>query len=142
LAQLVKIFSEPLAKGQARYSPGKIVAAKPTGIEGLPDPAHILTSIVERLNLTTRMTNMRFTRLTNAASKQLEDHIHALAIDIVDYNLIRIHKMLRVTPAMAAGISDRLWTWEDVLERTDALAAAPPMLNTYRPRTQSAKVKP
>lgn len=141
-AQPVKIYAEPLAKGQARYSPGKIVAAKPTRITGSPDPDHISTSIVERLNLTVRMTNRRFTRLTNAFSKRLENHIHALAIDIVHYNFICIHKTLRVTPAMAAGLTDRLWTWQDVLERTDALATAPRRPKTYRPRTRSATVEP
>ena len=137
-AQLVKIYSEPPARGQARYSPGKIVAAKPTRITGSPDPDHISTSIVERLNLTVRMTNRRFTRLTNAFSKRLENHIHALAIDIVHYNFIRIHRTLRVTPAMAAGITDRLWTWQDVIECIDAATPPPRRPAKYRPRTSSA----
>lgn len=108
-AQLVKVYTEPTAKGQARYNPGKTV----------------------------RMTNRRFTRLTNAFSKRLENHIHALAIDIVRYNFVRIHRTLRVTPAMAAGITDRLWSWQDVIDRIDAAAAAPRRPAKYRPRTSS-----
>ena len=70
------------------------------------------------------------------------NHLHTLAIDIVHYNIIRIHKTLRVKPAMAAGIAGRLWSWEDVLQRTDAIAAGPRRPKTYRARSRSATVKP
>ncbi|GGF28972.1 hypothetical protein GCM10011611_38820 [Aliidongia dinghuensis] len=84
-------------------------------VEGEPDPAHVSTSYVERQNLTMRMSMRRFTRLTNAFSKKLDNHIHALALYFAFYNFCRVHKSLRVSPAMAAGVSDRLWSMEDIV---------------------------
>ena len=117
-AQLVKIYGEaPEPKG--RYSPPAILAAERKRIEGNPDPDHISTSIVERQNLNMRMGMRRFTRLTNGFSKRLENHIHMLAIYHVYYNFVRIHRSLRVTPAMAAGLVDELWSMEDVVGHID-----------------------
>src|SRR6202023_3179347 len=93
---------------------------KKTSIEGKPDPEHVSTSFVERQNLTMRMSMRRFTRLTNAFSKKAENHIHALALYFVHYNWMRIHKTLRVTPAMAAGLTGKLMGWEDIIAIMDA----------------------
>jgi len=81
-----------------------------------PDPPHISTSYVERQNLSMRMGIRRFTRLTNAFSKKLENHVHALSIYFMHYNFVRIHQTLRCTPAMEAGVTDRLWSLEDMVE--------------------------
>ena len=85
---------------------------------GSPDHAHISTSIVERQNLNMRMSMRRFTRLTNAFSKKLENLQAAVALHFAHYNLVRLHRSLRVTPAMAAGVTDRLWSLEELVDRT------------------------
>src|SRR5436190_20337310 len=85
-----------------------------------PDPKHISTSYTERANLTLRMSMRRFTRLTNAFSKKLKNHAHMVALYALWYNFVRIHKTLRVTPAVAAGIADRLWSMEDVVAMSEA----------------------
>lgn len=120
-AQLVKLYGDELtAKGaipaEVRYSPPVCTGARKTRISGSPDPALISTSYVERQNLTLRMSNRRFTRLTNGYSKKLENHKHMLAIHFMFYNFARIHHTLRVTPAMEAGISDHVWSLEEVVE--------------------------
>jgi len=113
-AMLVKIYgSEP--EGEKRYSPAKCIGCETKRMTGSPDPKHINTSYVERQNLTMRMSMRRFTRLTNAFSKKLENHIATVAIHTMYYNFVRIHQTLRVTPAMAAGITDRLWDVEDLV---------------------------
>jgi hypothetical protein len=89
-------------------------------VEGNPDKAHISTSYVERQNLNMRMGMRRFTRLTNAFSKKLENHCHALALYFMFYNFCRIHKTLKVAPAMAAGVTDKLWRMEDIVALIDA----------------------
>jgi IS1 family transposase len=116
-AQLVKIYGEPrYASGpDRRYSPGECCATKKQRITGSPDPSHVSTSFVERQNLTMRMHMRRFTRLTNAFSKKVENHAYAVALHMMYYNFVRIHKSLRVTPAMAAGVSDRLWEIGDIV---------------------------
>jgi len=86
-------------------------------IMGTPDPKHISTSYIERQNLTMRMTMRRFTRLTNAFSKKVENHAYAVALYTMHYNFCRIHKSLRVTPAMEAGITDHVWTIEEMLDK-------------------------
>ena len=115
--QLVKIYeAEPVGPG--RYSPPQVVNAHRAVIAGSPDPAHISTSFVERQNLTMRMSMRRFTRLTNAFSKKAENMRAAVALHFAHYNFVRLHRSLRVTPAMAAGVSDRLWSIEELIERT------------------------
>ncbi len=101
--------------GEGRYSPAKCVGCEKKIKIGDPDPKHISTSYIERQNLTMRMSMRRFTRLTNAFSKKLENHVASLAIHYVYYNFVRIHQTLRVTPAMAAGVTDRLWSIEDIV---------------------------
>jgi len=119
-AMLVKLYGSAPESFKGRYSPADCTGIKKTKIEGKPDEKHISTSYVERQNLTMRMHNRRFTRLTNAFSKKFENHAHMVAIYAVWYNWIRIHKSLRVTPAMAAGLSDTLMAWEEIVEAMDA----------------------
>ncbi len=123
-AMLVKIYRESPEAGK-RYSPAECIGCRKTRIGGNPDPDHISTSYVERQNLTMSMHMRRFTRLTNAFSKKFMSHVHMVALYTVWYNWVRIHKTLRVTPAMAAGLSDRLMTMEDVVALIDAREAAP-----------------
>ena len=114
-AQLVKVYGQA-PEGQRRYSPPECIGAHKNAVEGNPDPKHVSTSYVERQNLTMRMHMRRFTRLTNAFSKKIENHAHAVALHFVYYNFCKIHKTLRVTPAMAAGVTERLWEIEDIAE--------------------------
>lgn len=107
--QIAKFYDgEPIGPG--RYSPPRVTGAERTIIAGAPDRRHISTSLVERQNLTMRMQMRRFTRLTNAFSKKLENLKASVALHFRHYNFVRQHKSLRITPAMAAGVSDRLWT--------------------------------
>jgi IS1 family transposase len=112
-AMLQKIYgAEP--EGEKRYSPAKCLGTRSEVISGDPDEEHVSTSFVERQNLTMRMGMRRFTRLTNAFSKKVENLEHALALHYVHYNFARIHKTLRCTPAMEAGVTDRLWDVRDI----------------------------
>ncbi len=113
-AQLVKLYGA-IPPGPARYAPPKIVEAVPTVVHGNPDPAFVSTSYVERQNLTIRMACRRFTRLTNAFSKKLDNLKAALALHFAYYNFVRIHRSLRVTPSMAAGVTDRVWDLTELL---------------------------
>ena len=113
-AMLVKIYGD--APGQGRYSPGVCTGAIKTRVEGRPDPAHVSTSYAERANLTLRMGSRRFTRLTNAFSKKIENHAHSVAIHTMHYNFVRIHQTLRCSPAMAAGVSRTLWELADMVQ--------------------------
>jgi len=117
-AQLVKIYGTEQLPSESRYSPPKCLGTRPTTITGNPDEAHISTSYIERQNLTMRMMNRRFTRLTNAFSKKIENHRHSIALHFTHYNFCRIHKTLRVTPAMEAGISNHVWSLEDLASLT------------------------
>jgi hypothetical protein len=137
-AMLVKLYGEPKGPKAAerRYSPAVCTGAKKTRITGCPDETFVSTSHVERQNLTMRMSMRRFTRLTNAFSKRIDSHIHALSLYFVFYNFVRIHKTLRVTPAMAAGLSETLWTMEDVVALIDARAEAPKKRGPYKKRAK------
>ncbi len=135
-AQLVKLYG-PSITAPGRYSPAECIGARKHRVEGNPDIAHVSTSYVERQNLTMRMSMRRFTRLTNGFSKKLDNHIHALALYFVFYNFCRIHKSLRMSPAMAAGITDRLWSLEDIVAKIDAMAPAPKSRGPYRKRSNS-----
>ncbi|MBI1784950.1 IS1 family transposase [Candidatus Sumerlaeota bacterium] len=119
-AQLQKHYAMISGKSpETRYSPGQCCGITKEKIEGNPDPAHISTSFVERANLTIRMGNRRFTRLTNAFSKKVENHVHSLALQFMHYNFACIHKTLRVTPAMEAGITDHAWEIEEIVALID-----------------------
>jgi IS1 family transposase len=115
-AQLVKIYAA-VDPGTGRYSPPRVTETVSTVIQGDPDPTYISTSYVERQNLTMRMAMRRFTRLTNAFSKKLVNLKAALALHFSHYNFMRVHRTLRVTPAMEAGITDHIWTWGELLGR-------------------------
>ena len=112
--QIVKIYGST-SDGEKMYSPAECIGCERRAVVGYPDPKHISTSYVERQNLSLRMGNRRFTRLTNAFSKKIENHTAALAIFYMHYNFVRIHSSLRVTPAMAAGVTDRLWSIDDLI---------------------------
>lgn len=116
--QLVKTFAAEPAN-EARYSPAKCNGAKKHHIIGCPDPERICTSHVERSNLSLRMSNRRYTRLTNAFSKKVENHIHAVALFMVHYNFCRKHQTLGMTPAQAAGLADHRWTIEELVGLLD-----------------------
>ncbi len=134
-AQLVKLYG-PTITAPGRYSPAECTGIKKIRVEGRPDIKHVSTSFVERQNLTMRMSMRRFTRLTNAFSKKLDNHIHALALYFVFYNFTRIHKTLRMSPALAAGITDRLWSLDDVIAKIDELAPAPKARGPYRKKAK------
>ncbi|MCW6511272.1 IS1 family transposase [Lichenifustis flavocetrariae] len=131
-AMLVKIYGASPDSAKGRYSPADCTGIKKNRIEGEPDLAHVSTSYVERANLTMRMHNRRFTRLTNAFSKKFENHAHMVALYAVCYNFCRIHKSLRVSPAMAAGVADRLWSMEDVAEMVEAGLPKPGKRGSYK----------
>jgi IS1 family transposase len=124
-AQLVKIYGSTSQEEQRRYSPVECTGSVPHVITGDPDPKHISTSFAERQNLTMRMHMRRFTRLTNGFSKKLENHIHMVAVYAVFYNFTKVHKTLRVTPAMEAGLTDRVWSMTEIVEAMDRAALVP-----------------
>lgn len=134
-AMLVKLYGSVGGKSaEVRYSPAECTGILKRRVTGSPDPKAVSTSHVERMNLSIRMQNRRFTRLTNAFSKKLDNHIHALALYFAFYNFCRIHKSLKITPAMAAGITDRLWSLEDIVAKIDETAPAPKPRGPYRKR--------
>lgn len=112
-AMLVKLYGKP--QEEVRYSPAQCLGTQTVTVEGAPDPAHVSTSYVERQNLAMRMSMRRFTRLTSGFSKKLENHRHAIALHYMYYNFCRLHKTLRCTPAMAAGVSQKLWEISDIV---------------------------
>ena len=119
-AMLIKLFGEPVGgkTAERRYSPAECTGIKKERIQGNPDMAHVSTSYAERNNLNVRMHSRRMTRLTNAFSKKMENHAHAMALHFFYYNFARIHKTLKMTPAMAAGVTDRLWSLTDLVDAT------------------------
>lgn len=143
-AQLVKLYG-PSADGtggtaERKYSPGECTGTRKQAVTGRPEKAHVSTSYVERQNLTMRMHMRRFTRLTNGFSKKFENHAHMVALYTVWYNFVRIHKTLRVTPAMAAGITDRLWFMEDVAKLVEDAAPKLGKRGPYRKRQPVAEI--
>lgn len=116
-ATLVKLYGDEKDRIEHRYSPqGNVIGTMLAVIKGNPDPRHISTSFIERQNLTMRMQMRRFTRLTNGFSKKIENLHWAVALHFVHYNFCRIHQVLRMTPAMKAGLSARLWEIDDIVE--------------------------
>jgi IS1 family transposase len=135
-AQLVKVYGNtPGAPG--RYSPPECIGSQRRRVRGRPDMDHVSTSYVERSNLTMRMHMRRFTRLTNGFSKKVENHAHAVALHMMYYNFVRIHKTLRVTPAMAAGVTDRLWEIADIAKMVEDAEAAPKARGPYKKRVEA-----
>jgi IS1 family transposase len=122
--RLVKLYGAP-PEGERGYSPAECIGIKKMPIEGNPDPKHISTSYVEHQNVTVRTQMRRHARPTDAFSKKLENHMHMIALYTVWYNFVKMHKSLRMTPAMAAGITDRLWLTEDIAEMVDATLPLP-----------------
>lgn len=118
-AMLEKIYSVPPSEGATRYSPAQCCGTVTHRITGNPDKDHISTSYVERMNLQMRMGMRRFTRLTNAHSKKIQNHVHAISLYFMFYNFARIHQTLRVTPAMQAGIADHVWSIGDIIALLD-----------------------
>ena len=132
-AQLVKLYGNTIG-APGRYSPAECTGSKKIRREGNPDIAHVSTSYVERQNLTIRMHMRRFTRLTNAFSKKVENHAHAVALHMMYYNFVRIHKTLRITPAMAAGVADRLWEIADIAKLVENAERVPTKRGAYKKR--------
>lgn len=119
--RVIKIFGTPFegSRMEARYSPAKCTEVRKEVGRGEPDPAHICTSHNERHNLTMRMQMRRFTRLTNGFSKKFENHAHAVNLHAIHYNFCRIHQSIRCTPAMEAGITDHVWSIEEIIDLLD-----------------------
>ena len=132
-AQLVKIYGDTAGVKSGKYSPSEFVTAKKVKITGNPHMESVSTSYVERQNLTMRMSMRRFTRLTNAFSKKLENHEHALALYFMYYNFVRIHKTLKVTPAIASGVTDKLWDMTDIAKLV-IVNEVPKKRGGYKPR--------
>lgn len=137
-AMLIKHYGEPSGQKthERKYSPADCTGTRKVRVEGNPVKADVSTSHVERQNLTMRMHMRRFTRLTNAFSKKVENHAYAVALHFMYYNFARVHQTLRVSPAMAAGITDRLWAVEDIValvERQEA-ADSPKVRGPYKKR--------
>jgi IS1 family transposase len=122
-AILVKIYGASPEAAKGRYSQAECIGCRKDRIEGNPDPKHVSTSFSERSNLTLRMHMRRFTRLTNAFSKKVENHTHAVALHMMYYNFVRIHQTVRMTPAMAAGVTKRLWEMTDIVDVLEAFEA-------------------
>ena len=134
-AQLVKIYGASPESAKGRYSPADCTGIRKTKIEGNPDMAHVSTSYVERQNLTMRMHMRRFTRLTNAFSKKVENLAYSVALHMMYYNFVKIHSKLRVTPAIAAGVSDRLWEMSDIVALWEAVEPKAGKRGTYKKTT-------
>jgi IS1 family transposase len=117
-AMLVKIYGA-VNDGEKRYSPAQCIGSEKHAIVGYPDPAHVSTSYIERANLTMRMGMRRFTRLTNAFSRKIENHSAAVALHLMYYNFSTIHQALKTSPAMAAGVTTELWEIEDIIALLD-----------------------
>jgi len=139
-AVIQKIYGTAPEAARGRYSPAVCTGVKKERIEGSPDPKHVSTSYVERQNLTMRMSMRRFTRLTNAFSKKAENHAYSVALHFMYYNFCRQHASLKkITPAMAAGVTDRLWDVEDIVALLDAAEPEPAKRGPYRKKLEKAQ---
>jgi IS1 family transposase len=118
-AMLIKLYGADPNDEEHRYSPAVCIGVEVNKVRGNPDPDHISTSYVERQNLSMRMGMRRFTRLTNGFSKKVDNHAHMVALWFMYYNFVRIHQTLRVTPAMAVGVTHRLWSVADIAALLD-----------------------
>jgi IS1 family transposase len=142
-AMLVKMYGPTPDNGPAhRYRPGECTGIQKRKIVGNPAIQDVSTSYLERQNLTMRMSMRRFTRLTNGFSKKLENHIHALALYFMVYNFVRIHKNLKTTPALQAGIADRLWSMEDIAALVEAMRNLQSAARTKRSPKLQAETLP
>lgn len=124
---LIKLYGTSPDSAKGRYSPAECTGARKERIEGNPDIKHVSTSFAERQNLTMRMHMRRFTRLTNGFSKKVEAHANAVALHFM-YNFVRIHATLRMTPAMATGVTDKLWEIGDIVALIEAREAEKPAI--------------
>lgn len=137
-AQLIKIYgTDKMIQAEKRYSPAKFIEAKCGVVTGDPAQEHISTSYVERQNLTMRMSMRRFTRLTNGFSKKIENHMHAISLHYMHYNFCRIHKTLKVTPAMEAGIATSVYDLDFIVNLIDERAAQPAKRGPYKKRNSN-----
>ena len=135
-AQLQKIYGAPMDEEVRRYSPARCIGCDMKVVSCNPDPRHVSTSFVERQNLPLRMSNRRFTRLTNAFSKKIDNHAYAVALHFMYCNFVRIHTTLRVTPAMEAGLSDHAWNVEELVAMGDAAMPKLTKRGPYKKREQ------
>jgi IS1 family transposase len=130
-AMLVKLYGEPTKEERRRYSPSQLTAIDRQPMIGSPDPEHISTSYVERQNLTMRMSMRRFTRLTNAFSKKVENLAAAVSLHFAYYNFCRVHKTLGTTPAVAAGVAEQPWTLDDLIGLLEEAERVPVKRGSY-----------
>ena len=131
----MKVYGASPESAKGRYSPAECIGAHKERIEVDPDPAHVSTSYAERQNLNMRMHMRRFTRLTNTFSKKVENHARSVALFATYYNFVRIHKTLRVTPAMAAGVTKKLWEIGGIVALLEAAEPKPGPRGTYKKRS-------
>lgn len=135
----MKLYGEAPEGAKGRYSPAECTGTRKRTVEGKPSEEHISTSYVERVNLNIRMGNRRFTRLTNAFSKKIDNHIHMLALYFLHYNFCRIHKSTKVTPAMVAGVTETLHDMEWIVSLIDARAPKLGPRGPYKARKEAQK---
>lgn len=131
-AMLIKMYGPSTESAKGRYSPAECTGAKKMRVEGSPEMAHVSTSYAERQNKTMRMHMRRFTRLTDGFSKKVENHAYAVALHMMYYNFVRLHTTLRTTPAMAAGVSARLWEIGDIVKLVEDAEVRPAKRGPYK----------
>jgi IS1 family transposase len=136
-AQLVRMYGATSESVKGRYTPAEYIGARKERVSGDPDFKHVSTSYVERNNLTMRMHMRRFTRLTNGFSKKVEYHACAVALHMMYYNFVRLDSKLRISPAMAAGVSNRLWEVSDIVALVEATEAKPAKYGPYKKRNSN-----
>ena len=135
-AQLIKLYGE-VPHRAGRYGPAQIQGTKTYCCTGNPGPRHISTSYIERQNLNMRMSMRRFTRLTNGFTKKAENHAHMVSLHFMHHNFCRIHKTLRITPAIKAGVTSKLWSIDDIIDLVDTAEAPPKKRGRHKPRQRS-----